>query len=104
MNSWESSCPRVTLVSSHRSPFTLSAGRSFSLRDTQTCSTGLPLAHIPPRLAAAPRHVYSSGPVVQTQQAWPGFSGLGREPDGFMTEVLHAWLTCQLHMSEVRPD
>lgn len=49
-------------------------------------------------------YVYCSGVVLQAQQVWPRFGSLGQEPDGFMTQVLHAWLTCQLQVSEALPD
>lgn len=48
--------------------------------------------------------VYCSSVVLQAQQVWPGFGSPGREPDGFMTQVLHAWLTCQLQVSEAQSD
>lgn len=48
--------------------------------------------------------VYCSSVVLQAQQVWPGFGNPGREPDGFMTQVLHAWLTCQLQVSKAQPD
>lgn len=43
---------------------------------------------------------YSSSLVLQTQQAWPGFSSPGWGSRWFH----HAWLTCQLLSSEARPD
>jgi len=49
-------------------------------------------------------YVYRSSLVLQAQQVWPGFSSLGQEPDGFVTQVLHAWITCQLQVSKAHPD
>lgn len=43
---------------------------------------------------------YSSSLVLQTQQVWPGFSSPGWGSRWFH----HAWLTCQLLLSEAHPD
>lgn len=43
---------------------------------------------------------YSAGVVLQTQQVWPGFSSPGWGSRWFY----HAWLTCQLLLSEAHPD
>lgn len=48
--------------------------------------------------------VYCSSVVLQAPPVCPGFSNLVQEPDCFMTQVLHAWLTCQLQVSRAHPD
>lgn len=48
--------------------------------------------------------VYCSCVVLQAQQVWPRFGSPSLEPDGFMTLVLHAWLTCQMQVSKAQSD
>lgn len=83
------------------SPSSSFIAASFSHADAAAVKASFSSRH--PSLGCS-YHVYSSGLVLQAQQVWPEFSSLGQEPDAFMTQVLHAWLGCQLQVSQTQPD